>query len=130
VKLNSSFIYLIFLSNYLYFYVGVRDRVDEAVQPEQIYQLFIESLEKTLSKTALDKAISDSFVIKSGVMKRGNNVSSAFLGSEKNLHRKKRKTNDLMIDDKNNAETVKETKLNDGFSFEFSFESPELLELS
>jgi uncharacterized protein YjcR len=115
----------------LYFYPGVRDRVDEAVQPEHIYQLFIESLEKTLSKTALDKAISDSFLIKSGVMKRGNNASSAFSGSEKNLNKKKRKKND--IEEKDNKESVitsiNEPKLNDGFSFEFLFEAPELLEL-
>jgi hypothetical protein len=58
-------------------------------------------------------------------MKRGNNVSSAFLGSEKNLNRKKRKKNDLIIVDQNNGETVlssiKETNVNDGFSFGFLF---------
>ena len=69
--------------------LGVRDRIGEAVQPEEIYQIFIEKLETVLSKAVLEKAILESFSKKKSVMKRKKSELSGFFNNEKNRgHRK------------------------------------------
>ena len=99
-------------------FTGVRDRVGEAVQPEEIYDMFLEKLKNCLSKEVLDKSISDSFTVKKSVMKRGKTELSGFFNGQNNLHNsmkaKKQCTEKLVnVDSKTNS--------NDNFSFQFSF---------
>jgi hypothetical protein len=98
---------------------GVRDRIGEAIQPEEIYDLFLKKLEDVLPKTTLDKAIYDSFVTKKSVMKRGNSELSGFFNGSNQLDsiamKKKQKTSTTC------DENVK-IKCADEFSFQFSFD--------
>jgi hypothetical protein len=98
---------------------GVRDRIGEAIQPEEIYDLFLQKLEDVLPKTTLDKAIYDSFATKKSVMKRGNSELSGFFNGSNQLNsiatKKKQKTSTTC------DENVK-VKFADEFSFQFSFD--------
>ena len=66
------------------FPLGVRDRIGEAVQPEEIYEIFLSKLGNILPKNVLEKAVSDSFVVKKGMMKRGNGALSGFFNGGRN----------------------------------------------
>jgi hypothetical protein len=100
---------------------GVRDRIGEAVQPEEIYQIFIEKLETVLPKNVLEKAVLESFSKKKSVMKRKQNELSGFFNGtnnssnkEKNQGQRKSKVQDIANSDIDNAPSPQ-------FSFGFSF---------
>lgn len=116
--LQVSFAHLSLLP--FFFIPGVRDRIGEAVQPEEIYEIFIKKLQDVLSKNVLDKAILDSFSSKKSVMKRGKRELSGFFNStdhtESNGSKKRMKNvPDLLNDLKT------EDQKTDFFSFGFSF---------
>jgi hypothetical protein len=102
-------------------FIGVRDRIGEAVQPEEIYQIFVEKLETVLPKTVLDKAVLESFSKKKSVMKRKQNELSGFFNGthnnsnkEKNQGQRKSKAQDIESLDIDNTPSPQ-------FSFGFSF---------
>jgi hypothetical protein len=98
---------------------GVRDRIGEAIQPEEIYDLFLKKLEDVLPKTTLDKAIFDSYATKKSVMKRGKSELSGFFNDSNQLDftatKKKQKTSTA-------SEQKLKIKCADEFSFQFSFD--------
>ena len=97
----------------------MRDRIGEAIQPEEIYDLFIKKLEEVLPKETLDKAINDSFATKKSVMKRGKSELSGFFnGSNQpnSIAAKKKQKISISSDEKI------QIKSTDEFSFQFSFD--------
>ena len=106
---------------------GVRDRIGEAVQPEEIYQIFIEKLETVLTKDVLEKAILESFSKKKSVMKRKKNELSGFFninhnGSKKGKNQGQNKSR--VIRDEEDLDTDRNNIIPEHspqFSFGFSF---------
>ena len=111
---------------------GVRDRIGEAVQPEEIYDLFLSKLEKVLSKEVIQKSILESFVTKKSMMKKGKNLFSGFCNGNNtipNSKKKRKKLNDILndneMDNKNECEekteSISSEQENGNFLFGFSF---------
>ena len=100
----------------------MRDRKGEAVQPEEIYTIFLNKLENVLPKKILDEAVLDSFNVKKGMMKRGKNTFSGFFNG--NNSKKKTKKNALLADENEfleNKDLPHKSVLNENENFSFGF---------
>jgi ribosomal protein L16 Arg81 hydroxylase len=103
---------------------GVRDRAEEAIQPDDMYEEFIKGLRLELPSEVLEKAIADSFVNKVTIVPKRTIGRLKLFDKESVSSKKQKRTSsayDSQIVEKGIVSTLSVTKAPEEFSFGFHF---------